>query len=156
MENNKFGLGVFTCVFNTDYSKILLLFRNSEKRKRWGADWGNVGGVVEFGETTLQACIREIMEEIGVKMNKSNLKLIYVKETLKFMPHLQAVHFVYAASIDENTKILLNAKSSTVESERYEWFSVSNLPKKMFDSEDEIVMWRNLAKSNFKIAQNNE
>jgi hypothetical protein len=34
----RFGLGVFVCIFNRDFSKILLLKRNEEKRKTWDAD----------------------------------------------------------------------------------------------------------------------
>jgi 8-oxo-dGTP pyrophosphatase MutT (NUDIX family) len=143
MENdNRFGLGVFVCVFNKDYSKIMLLFRNAEKRVRWGADWGNVGGVVEFGETTAQASIREVREEIGINLKTSDLSLVFVKETLDFLPHLQAVHFVYATTIDENKTIKLNR-----ESDRYNWFKLSNLPEKMLDSKKDIIKWRNLARS---------
>jgi hypothetical protein len=31
--------------------KIMLLCRDAEKLAEQGADWGNAGGVVEFGET---------------------------------------------------------------------------------------------------------
>ncbi len=148
-ENDRFGLGVFVCFFNKDYSKTLLLFRNAEKRARWGADWGNVGGVVELGETTVQAAIREVIEEIGINLKPSDLSLIYIKETLNFIPHIQAVHFVYTTTMDESRKIKLNS-----ESDRYEWFEVSNLPERMLDSKKDMLMWRDLAKSGRKIAQN--
>jgi len=155
-EENKFSLGVFTCIFNKDYSKILLLYRNAEKRARWEADWGNIGGLVEFGETSLQAAIREVYEEIGIKFKPSDLKLIYVKETPNFMPHIQAVHLVYAATLDENEEIKLNAYTKAPESDSYKWFSVNELPERMLDKKDDIIMWRNLAKSNSSIKSNSK
>lgn len=148
-EDNKFGLGVFVCFFNRDYSKILLLFRNAKKRARWGADWGNVGGVVEYGETSLQAGIREIREETEINLKASDLHLIFIKETLNFMPHLQAVHFVYSTTIDENQAIKLNE-----EAERYEWFDISKLPPRMLDSAVDILKWRDLARSQGEVARN--
>jgi len=153
-EENRFTLGVFTCIFNKDYSKILLLYRNAKKRARWGADWGNIGGLVEFGETSLQAAIREAYEEIGIKFKPSDLKLIYVKETLNFMPHIQAVHFVYAVTLDENAEIKLNAHTKTLESESYKWFPMNELPERMLDKKEDIIKWSKLAKSNSFIESN--
>ena len=47
-NENRFGMGTFVCVFNKDYTKIMLLYRNAEKRAKWGADWGNVGVSLSF------------------------------------------------------------------------------------------------------------
>ena len=148
---DRFGLGVFVCFFNKDYTKIMLLYRNAEKRAKWGADWGNVGGVVEFGETSVQGAIREIYEEVGLNLQPTELKLISVKETLDFMPHLQAVHFVYSTVINEGTKITLNAHCAKLESESYQWFDMNNLPERMLDAKNEVLKWRDLAKANFTI-----
>jgi len=74
MENIRFGLGVFVLIFNKDFSKILLIKRNEEKRNKFGADWGNIGGKIEFRETSAQACAREIKEEIGLNLNPKKLK----------------------------------------------------------------------------------
>ena len=64
MENRKFGLGVIVCIFNRDFSKMLLLKRNKEKRKLNKADWGNAGGRVELGERLVNACVRETKKKI--------------------------------------------------------------------------------------------
>ncbi|MGC8648875.1 MAG: hypothetical protein ACP5UN_01490, partial [Candidatus Micrarchaeia archaeon] len=71
-----------------------------------------------------------------------------------FMPHLQAVHFVYAAAIDKDTKITLNAHTNKQESESYRWFSVEKLPEKMLDEKEDIIRWRDLAKSGCAIDLN--
>lgn len=150
-SENRFGMGTFVCVFNKDYTKIMLLYRNAEKRARWGADWGNVGGVVEFGETSMQAAIREAFEETGLKLKPENLKLIAIKETLNFMPHLQAIHIVYSTAINENAPIELNAHSKKRESESYKWFDVDELPERTLDPKEDIVKWRNIAKLDYPV-----
>ncbi len=150
-RENKFGMGTFVCVFNKNYTKIMLLYRNAEKRAKWGADWGNVGGVVEFGETSMQGAIREVFEETGLELKPEDLKPIAIKETLNFMPHLQAIHVVYSTTIEENTQIKLNAHAKTLESELYKWFDVNNLPERMLDPKEDIMKWRDIAKSNYSI-----
>jgi len=79
------------------------------------------------------------------------LKLISIKETLNFMPHLQAVHFVYSTAISESTEIVLNAHCITQELESYKWFDMADLPDKMLDSKEEMMKWRGLAKSDYYI-----
>lgn len=143
-SQDRVGMGVFVCIFNRNLSKIMLLKRNKEKRKMWGADWGNVGGKIEFGETSLQACVREAREEIGVRLKPSNLVLLEVKEDPHFRPHVHAIHFVYATTIDEKTKIRTNS-----ESDDHRWFSMKNLPDKLLDPKKRIIGWRNLVKNKY-------
>jgi ADP-ribose pyrophosphatase YjhB (NUDIX family) len=143
-ETNRFGLGVIVCVFNKQFSKLLLVKRNKEKRRRWGATWGNIGGKIEFGEASLQSAIRELKEETGIKLEPAALKLISVKETPNLFPHWHGAHFVYAAAIDERTKIIVN-----YESDSYEWFSINKLPHSILDEKSDIIEWRKVAKDKF-------
>jgi len=144
MADKVFGLGVFVCTFNSDFSKILLVKRNEEKRKKWNADWGNIGGKIEFGETSMDACIREAKEETGLNLNKNNIKLLYVKETPHFLEAVHALHFVYATAIDEKEKITVNN-----EADGYQWFDVINLPDRMIDKKEDILQINKLAKKIF-------
>ena len=120
------------CVFNEDFSKLLLLKRAMGGKKS-GGKWGNVGGSVEPGETPLQACIREANEETGLVLRPENLVSVYVK---------RGVMYFFATSIPEGTKIVLNE-----ESDRYEWFSLENLPEKTLDKKNELLRWRDRARS---------
>ena len=140
-DKRKFGLGVIICIFNRDFSKILLLKRNEEKRNKNKADWGNVGGRVELGEKLIDACIREAREEIGVSLNPEKLKLIEIKETPHISDVFHAIHFVYATTLDENEKITLNS-----ESDEYKWFKLEDLPEKTLDKKEEITEISKLAK----------
>src|SRR3989344_2184817 len=146
MIDRKFGLGVLICVFNKDFSKILFLKRNKEKREKDGIDWGNVGGRVELGELLIDACLREAKEEIGVNINPEILKLIDIKETPYLSDIFHAIHFVYATTLDENQKITINN-----ESEEFKWFRLDSLPDKMFDSKEYIIKLSIVSRKEFLI-----
>lgn len=144
MEARKFGLGVVVCIFNRDFTKLLLIKRNEEKRKRNKADWGNVGGRVELGEKLIDACLREAKEEIGVTLDPEKLKLIEIKETPYLTDIFHALHFVYATVLDEKEKITIND-----ESEGYWWFDIDNLPEKTLDSKKDLINISHTAKNAF-------
>ena len=129
MNERRFGLGTVLYVFNQDLSKVLLLKLNEKKRSRFGADWGNVGGKINIGETSLENCIRESHEEIGITFNPDNLKLLYVREIPNFFNEIHAVQFVYGTSLKEQTPIVLGS-----ELESYRWHDLSNLPERTLDS----------------------
>lgn len=139
------GLGVFIVIFNKDFSKILLLKRNEEKRKKWGADWGNVGGRIESREHSLDAGIREAREEIGMELEKDKLKIIEIKEMPNFSKTYHGIHFAYASWIDELTPITINS-----ESDEFRWFEINNLPDSMLDKKEDIIKWREKAQELFK------
>jgi len=134
------GLGVFVVIFNRDFSKILLLKRNEEKRIRWNADWGNIGGSMESREHSLDAGIREAKEEIGLELDKNQIRLIEVIEKPNFSETYHGIHFAYATTIDESAPIKINP-----ESDEFRWFEVDNLPEKMLDKPEFIKEVRDKA-----------
>lgn len=144
VEKTKFGLGVFVCIFNREFSKILLIKRNEEKRIKYGGDWGNIGGKVELGETSAEACLREASEEVGLKLNQRDIRLVEVLEfpNNPYYKEYHAIQFVYSASISEKEKITINH-----ESDSFQWFDLNNLPDKMLDTKEDILRYRKLAKS---------
>ena len=137
MTERKFGLGTFVCIYNRDFSKILLLKRNKKEKP-----WGNVGGMVDIGEKIIDACVREAREEIGVNLNPEKLKLIEIKETPYFSDLVHGIHFVYVTTLDENKKIQISE-----ESDEYYWFDLDNLPEKTLDSKEYLCSIANKAKN---------
>lgn len=140
----KFGFATFVYLFNKDFSKILLIKRNREKREKYGRDWGNIGGKIELGEFSIQACLREAREEAGLKLEQKKIKLVDVREIIHEETGEYAIHFRYCAILDENISLVLND-----ESEEYRWFNINDLPNNMFESKEEISNMVSIAKRLF-------
>ena len=79
--------------------------------------------------------------EIGINLNPKKLKLIEVKETPYLSNIFHAIHFFYAITIDENEKIIINH-----ESDEGRWFDLDDLPKRMLDKKEDIIMILNKAR----------
>ena len=64
----------------------ILLQKRSKFKKINPSKWGICGGKVDLGETPLDAGIRETLEEIGVLLNKEELKFLStdIKEKAHF------------------------------------------------------------------------
>jgi ADP-ribose pyrophosphatase YjhB (NUDIX family) len=137
---NRFGLGAFIFIFNRDFSKILLIRRNEEKRKKYGFDWGLIGGKLEPGESLAEGVIREAREEIGLVITKEQLNFLFFEDIAKKDRAFTGVQFNYAISIDENTPLAVNE-----ESDGYVWFPIDELPESMGDSKETVARALNLA-----------
>jgi ADP-ribose pyrophosphatase YjhB (NUDIX family) len=143
IKNEKvFSAGVFVLVFNKDFSKLFLLKRNEEKRKKWGYDWGNPGGVLEIGEYSIDGAIRETWEETGLKLDKNKIKLLEILENPNWSAKHHSFQFVYGIAIDESEKATIND-----ESDEFGWFNVNNLPDKMIDKKEDIFKWLEVLKN---------
>ncbi len=70
---NGYYIPVVGVVLVNENNQILLQKRSRFKRSN-PSKWGISGGKVDFGETPLEAGIRETMEEIGILLNKDELK----------------------------------------------------------------------------------
>lgn len=139
-KTGKEHFGAYVCVFNRDFSEILLLWR--EKEEREGIEikgWGNVGGTVESGETAVQACVREAKKETGIALKPDSLVFVGTKKALETSPRKWMIYF-YVVSIDKDTDIRLNH-----ESRGYGWFGKDELPEGTLDTKDDILGWWMLA-----------
>ena len=145
-EIDKEHVGAYACVFNEDFSEILLLWRKREKRD--GIEvrgWGNVGGTVEPGEAPVQACIREVKEETGIVLKPDDLMSVGLKRAPDASTSKWSIYF-YATSIDSRTDVRLNR-----ESRGYGWFGKGELPEGTLDTKGDILGWWTLAETAFKI-----
>jgi ADP-ribose pyrophosphatase YjhB (NUDIX family) len=148
IKKTRFGLGVFVCVFNKDFSKLLMLRRNEEKRKKNpNGEWGNVGGRIELGESSDIACMREVSEETGIILKREDIIQVMIIEAPDWDIYgdSHVLHVVYAASIPENTKVSLNK-----ESDNFKWFPLNELPEKMLDKKEDIIDISKKAKKLFE------
>jgi 8-oxo-dGTP pyrophosphatase MutT (NUDIX family) len=122
---------VFLYIFNREGTKLLLIKRNEEKRKKWGFDWGAIGGKIELGESPKEAIVREAKEEIGLEINSKEIKPLFIKDIKKDNENIK--HFFYSTKIDESSNVKLNG-----ESEEYRWFDLDNFPKSMTDDQEHM------------------
>lgn len=75
-------LSVVGVVIINNKNEILLQKRSRFKRVN-PSKWGICGGKVDFGETTIEAGIRETFEEIGIALNKDELKFLSTNKNEK-------------------------------------------------------------------------
>lgn len=75
-------LAVVGVVIINDNNEILLQKRSRFKRTN-PSKWGICGGKIDLGETPLEAGVRETLEEIGISLNKEELKLLSVNTNEK-------------------------------------------------------------------------
>ena len=147
-EKNKEHVGAYACVFNSDFSEMLLLWRKKEERDgKVIKGRGNIGGSVEPGETALGACVREAREEIGIDFDPKKLIPVGSKTSHETSLRKWSIYF-YAASMDESSEIKLND-----ESRGYGWFDREELPDETLDSKEDILGWWELAEKAFENGQ---
>lgn len=73
LDENEFILVVHCWIINS--KKEILITRRSLNKNRGGM-WEDTHGGVQTGETSMQAMIRELKEEIGLDVKEEELKLV--------------------------------------------------------------------------------
>lgn len=68
-------ISVVGVVIINERNEILLQKRSRQKRANPNK-WGICGGKVDLNETTIDAGVRETLEEIGINLNKEELKFL--------------------------------------------------------------------------------
>ena len=68
-------IAVVGVVIINSKNEILLQKRSRFKRAN-PSKWGICGGKIDFNETTLDAGVRETLEEIGIRLNKEYLRFL--------------------------------------------------------------------------------
>lgn len=72
---NDYYISVVGVVIINGNNELLLQKRSRFKRNNPNK-WGICGGKVDFGETPLDAGVRETLEEIGIRLNKEEMKFL--------------------------------------------------------------------------------
>lgn len=97
LPKKRMGAG---CLFFDRTGRLLLL------KPTYKDYWLLPGGVVEANESPLQACIREIKEEIGIEYQPQRLLCIDYVSANK--THSESLQFVFLGGVIDPSKIKLN------------------------------------------------
>lgn len=122
VEPFKGVVGVGTVFLALDTERVLLQFRNSDKRHKH--TWGFWGGLVEKGESPYEALTRELDEELGLvpDINKLNPIDVYQSKDKNFM------YYSFVAVIEKEFMPNLNGESCG-----YAWVNIGTWPKPLHE-----------------------
>ena len=131
MNKPRIGVGVMLL----KEGKVLLGKRNEDPEKadselHGEGTWTMPGGKVEFGETLIDACKREVLEETGMRVNK--LKLISVADDI-----IEDAHFITIGFLSDD----FEGEPTVLEDDivEWRWFSLDRLPKNLFFPTKKII-----------------
>ncbi|OYR87311.1 NUDIX hydrolase [Lactobacillus taiwanensis] len=117
-------------ILTNNQNEILL-----QKRSDFNA-WGLPGGALEFGESAQEACVREFLEETGLKVRTKSL-LGLSTNFIQYYPNQDVAQAVTIEFIVE----LVEKTSKEVSSETFDlkYFSKDKLPK-IFNKQHQLFI----------------
>lgn len=132
----KMGMG-FGIMFLRD-GKILLGKRHEDPEKASSlmhgeGTWTMPGGKLHFGEEFRDACVREVAEETGIKIDKEKLKLISVSNDIVTDAHFVTLGFLIEDFSDE-ARVM-----EPDEITEWQWFALDKLPERVFPPSQKVL-----------------
>lgn len=89
---------IFVCVFDSE-GKMLIQQRHPDKS--WGGLWDvSAGGHVTAGESSEEAAVRELKEELGIEIKE------YQLQKLMSLYYPQGIHDIFSTTIEVETDTL--------------------------------------------------
>jgi len=133
-ENKKVGAGIGIMLLKD--GKVLLGKRNEDPVKASSelhgeGTWTMPGGKLHFGESFEEGARRELMEEIGIKVEK--MKVISISNEIVSDAHYVCVGFL-CDDFEGEPKIM-----EPEEIVEWKWFSLDELPTPIFPPSKKIV-----------------
>lgn len=93
------------------------------KKRGYGVGkWNGFGGKLEDGETVMEAAVREMEEECGIKIDTDDLELVGILD-FQFQKSLEEIFRVHVFRV---TKFVGEPQES--EEMKPQWFSVDEIP----------------------------
>lgn len=135
-ENNNIGVGFGVMVLKD--GKILLGQRNSDPAKadselHGEGTWTMPGGKMRFHESFEDCCYRETLEETGLEIDKSKIKIISVANDMVFDAHFITVGFLCE---DFTGEVKVMEPDEII---RWDWFPINELPKPLYFPSEKVV-----------------
>ena len=95
--------------------------------------WTMPGGKLDFGEEFEEAAYREVLEETGIKIDKSKLKLISVANNM-----VATAHFVTLGWLCEEFEGESEVREPD-EITEWKWFDLDKLPEPMYFPSERVL-----------------
>ncbi len=120
-------------IIRDENDRILLQLRTYPKGK-----WGLPGGLMEMGESTVEAAKREVLEETNLTVDNLELLGVYSgKDYLCKAENGDEWYVVITAYTTDNYKGELRINDG--ESEKLEWFAVEDIPENIANTHKAIL-----------------
>lgn len=124
-----------SCWIMNEKGQVLMQQRALTKKKNPGM-WAKTGGHVECGETPDEAISREVYEEIGLKVDKKDIKNIEIFKSSNSNENYFSYGYIFFTRYKENDFILQKEEVNSVKYysiEQLEQFRQSNDPNFTFN-----------------------
>ena len=117
------------CVYRSMHrvvAKVILVNSNHEiamakvKRGFFTGHWTLPGGFVDYAEHPVEGAVREVKEELGLKVNIDPNDIIQIAERIFTSEGIQFLSFTYKCKVDG--EVAFNPKADEIEEAR--WFSM--------------------------------
>ena len=117
------------CVYRSMHrvvAKVILVNSNHEiamakvKRGFFTGHWTLPGGFVDYAEHPVEGAVREVKEELGLKVNIDQNDIVQIAERIFTSEGIQFLSFTYKCKVDG--EVTFNPKADEIEDAR--WFSM--------------------------------
>lgn len=137
MENIKIGVGFGVMIIKEN--KVLLGQRHFDATKadselHGEGTWTMPGGKLHFGESFEEGARREVLEETGLHISLSDLKVISLTNDMVPDAHFVTVGLLYSGLIEGEPQV-----TEPDEITQWKWFDMHNLPSPMFFPSQKIL-----------------
>lgn len=93
-EKGLFHRGISVCVLNTNNE--ILMHQRSNLKKVYPNLWSCfVRGHVKAHESSVDSCIREIEEELGIKVTANNINFLYTSKSIEQNPNTSYINNIF-------------------------------------------------------------
>ena len=124
-------------VFFVNDNKELLLQKRSPNKRFSPNKWGLCAGHIDSGETPEKTALREIKEELGIKLSPGDLRILEERDVLKLESNSRLTRMYY---------VIYNKNDFTIQTEELsevKWFNIDDVIDRIKNNDESITLKSN-------------
>ena len=124
-------------VFFVNDNKELLLQKRSPNKRFSPNKWGLCAGHVDSGETPEKTALREIKEELGIKLSPGDLRILEERDVLKLESNSRLTRMYY---------VIYNKNDFSIQTEELsevKWFNIDEVIDRIKNNDESITLKSN-------------